>query len=101
MIYKIKIGRRTQKSAADDPKILAGCFFNPQNVYFEVCMVRAKVVCFMNYANVNIYLKFGWVISISIILFWMYVMIPVLKMFTSVRYVHEKTKCAKEKLRWK
>ena len=36
MIYKIKIGRRTQKSAADDPKILAGCFFNPQNVYFEV-----------------------------------------------------------------
>ena len=28
----------------------------------------------------------------------MYVMIPVMKMFTSVRYVHEKTKCAKEKL---
>ena len=55
MIYKIKIGRRTQKSAADDPKILAGCFFNPQNVYFEVCMVRAKVVCFMNYANIYIY----------------------------------------------
>jgi hypothetical protein len=53
MIYKIKIGRRTQKSAADDPKILAGCFFNPQNVYFEVCMVRAKVVCFMNYANIG------------------------------------------------
>ena len=26
----------------------------------------------------------------------MYVMIPVLKMFTSVRYVHEKTKFAKE-----
>ena len=51
MIYKIKIGRRTQKSAADDPKILAGCFFNPQNVYFEVCMVRAKVVFFMNYAT--------------------------------------------------
>ena len=50
MIYKIKIGRRTQKSAAVDPKILAGCFFNPQNVYFKVCMVRAKVVCFMNYA---------------------------------------------------
>ena len=50
MIFKIKIGRRTQKSAAEDPKILAGFFFNPQNVYFEVCMVRAKVVCFMNYA---------------------------------------------------
>ena len=56
MIFKIKIGRRTQKSAADDPKILAGCFFNPQNVYFEVCMVRAKVVCFMNYANVYVVL---------------------------------------------
>ena len=51
MIYKIKTGRRTQKSAAKDPKILAGCFFNPQNVYFEVCMVRSKVVCFVNYAN--------------------------------------------------
>ena len=53
MIYKIKIGRRTQKSAADDPK-MAGCFFNPKNVYFEVCMVRAKVVFFMNYANLHI-----------------------------------------------
>ena len=53
MIYKRKIGQRTQKSAADDPKILAGCFSNPQNVYFEVCMVRAKVVCFMNYASVH------------------------------------------------
>ena len=51
MIYKSKSGQRTQKSAADNPKILAGCFFNPQNVYFEVCMVRAKVVCFMNNAN--------------------------------------------------
>ena len=29
MIYKIKIGQRTQKSAADDPNILAGFFFKP------------------------------------------------------------------------
>ena len=44
MICKNKIGRHTQKPAADDPKILEGCFFEPQNVYFEVCMVKAKVV---------------------------------------------------------
>ena len=56
MIYKIKIGHRTQKLAANNPKILAGCFFNPQNVYFEVCIVRARVVCFMNYAYVDIFI---------------------------------------------
>ena len=68
MIYKIKIGRRTQKSAADDPKILAGCFFNPQNVYFEVCMVRAKVVCFMNYASAYIHrVIITYIFSVAVI----------------------------------
>ena len=33
---------------------LRSCFFNLQNVYFEVCMVRAKVVCFMNYTSEHI-----------------------------------------------
>jgi hypothetical protein len=43
MIYKIKTGRRTQKSAAKDPKILAGCFFNPQNVYLKYAWSEAKL----------------------------------------------------------
>ena len=33
-ILKIKIGRRTHKSAADDPKIFTGCISNLQNITF-------------------------------------------------------------------
>ena len=39
LILKTKIGRRTQKSAANDANILVGCISNPKNIYFEVCMV--------------------------------------------------------------
>ena len=40
LILKTKIGRRTQKSAANDANILVGCISNPKNIYFEVCLVR-------------------------------------------------------------
>ena len=81
-------------------------FEQKQRRTLSVCLsiyrihIKIFILCCNFITNLNIWKNILKNLSeyFFFVLFWMYVVIPVLKICTIVRYVHKTTKCRKERL---